>query len=366
VKENPGFLTAQILTYLGNKRALLPFLEQGVRRVQKRLGHKKLSIFDAFSGSGIVARLFKQYAGHLLVNDLEPYSRVMNECYLANQSEIDVPALLEQHQSFVSEIASRPLREGIVARHYAPQDDERIQPGERVFYTRRNAMFIDTVRHAITALPVQRQPFFLAPLLAEASIHSNTAGVFKGFYKSKLTGIGKFGGTGADALKRIRGEIELPFPVFSNFECPVTLYNGDAGEVALCAPEVDLAYLDPPYNQHPYGSNYFMLNLILENRAPSNPSLVSGIPDDWKRSAFNKRGQALGALTRLVEGVRAKFVLLSFSSDGFIRPEALQAALGKLGKLTVCQTDYNTFRAARNLRGRAIHVQEFLYLLEKS
>jgi adenine-specific DNA-methyltransferase len=57
VKENPAYLTAQLLTYLGNKRALLPFLEKGVGRVQKRLGRKKLSIFDAFSGSGIVARL---------------------------------------------------------------------------------------------------------------------------------------------------------------------------------------------------------------------------------------------------------------------------------------------------------------------
>ncbi|MDR0684304.1 MAG: DNA adenine methylase [Spirochaetaceae bacterium] len=40
--------------------------------------------------------------------------------------------------------------------------------------------------------------------------------------------------------------------------------NGDSNKIINNIPEVDLAYLDPPYNQHPYGSNYFMLNLILD------------------------------------------------------------------------------------------------------
>ena len=32
--------------------------------------------------------------------------------------------------------------------------------------------------------------------------------------------------------------------------------------------DLDLAYFDPPYNQHPYGSNYFMLNLLVHYRRP--------------------------------------------------------------------------------------------------
>jgi adenine-specific DNA methylase len=89
----------------------------------------------------------------------------------------------------------------------------------------------------------------------------NTSGVFKGFYKNKETGIGQFGGSNQDALLRIKGD--LPFPIFSDFNCEVMVYNDDSNNVIKTAPEVDLAYVDPPYNQHPYGSNYFMLNLIL-------------------------------------------------------------------------------------------------------
>ena len=72
--ENEDYLTKQILTYIGNKRSLLKFITKGVRLVQQKLGKDKLNIFDVFSGSGIVARYFKQYADNLFVNDLEKYS----------------------------------------------------------------------------------------------------------------------------------------------------------------------------------------------------------------------------------------------------------------------------------------------------
>jgi len=54
---------------------------------------------------------------------------------------------------------------------------------------------------------------------------------------------------------------------------------------------VDLIYLDPPYNQHPYGSNYFMLNLICTNERPHTLSKVSGIPGDWNKSQYNYKNK---------------------------------------------------------------------------
>lgn len=56
--------------------------------------------------------------------------------------------------------------------------------------------------------------------------------------------------------------------------------------------EVDVVYLDPPYNQHPYGSNYFLLNLLVNYERPNDFSKVSGIPPDWNRSYYNKRAKA--------------------------------------------------------------------------
>ncbi len=80
--------------------------------------------------------------------------------------------------------------------------------------------------------PPDMRDLLPGPLLSEASIHANTAGVFKGFYKDRRTGVGRFGGTGSDALIRILGEITLEVPVLSNFECDYQVLQEDANTAA--------------------------------------------------------------------------------------------------------------------------------------
>jgi adenine-specific DNA-methyltransferase len=362
--EKNEYLTQQLITYIGNKRALLDFIGDGIKKVQERLHKEKLKMFDVFTGSGIVARYFKQFSELLIVNDLEKYSTIISECYLSNENELNIFTLRKYYFEIMEEIDKNP-RKGIISELYAPLNDENIQPNERVFYTSRNAMYIDTARQIIEKVPQKEQKYFLAPLLSEASIHANTSGVFKGFYKNKETGVGQFGGLNKDALLRIKGGIKLPFPIFSNFNCDTIISNGDSNKIVKNLPEVDIAYLDPPYNQHPYGSNYFMLNLILDYKYPESTSKISGIPDNWNRSDYNKSQKALQSLTELVEGIKAKYVLISFNSEGFIVIEQMKEMLEKTGKLQVLETKYNTFRGSRNLNNREIHVKEYLFLLEK-
>lgn len=361
--ENPDYLSRQLITYLGNKRALLEHIDQMVCDVRDGLDGKKLVCADMFSGSGVVARLLKRHALALYVNDLEGYSAILNRCYLTNRDDFPEKAF-EAAFAQAQEALQTPV-EGIVAQTYAPADDEHIKPGERVFYTRQNALTIDTLRAFIDTLEDDLKPYFLAPLLSEASVHNNTAGVFKGFYKDSKTGLGKFGGNGENALQRICGPIELHRPVLSDFDCESHIFQKDAGELAKELPEVDLVYLDPPYNQHPYGSNYFMLNVIAENRLPGPLSRVSGIPEGWNRSDYNKQSLALGAFERLISRLKARFVLVSYNSEGFITLEQMERLLGQFGKVRRKDITYNAYRASRNLSGRERYVSEYLFLLEK-
>jgi len=363
--ENPHYLTDQLITYIGNKRALLGFIEEGLDRVRLRLGKKKVSAFDVFSGSGIVSRFFKRHASHLVVNDLENYAAIINHCYLANRETLDMKLLKEVHADLVAKLDTGTLAEGLISELYAPKHDDDIRPGERAFYTNRNARYLDTARALIAEIPESLQCYSLAPLLAEASVHANTSGVFKGFYKNSSTGIGQFGGRKGDALIRIRGNISLPFPVFSDFSCETSIFTGNAYAICDEAPEVDVAYLDPPYNQHPYGSNYFMLNLLADYAKPNSMSLISGIPADWNRSAFNRKKDAAQALSDLAKKIKAKYLIISFNSEGFISLKDMTALLSQIGKTEILETRYNAFRGSRNLSGRGIHVKEYLYLVEK-
>lgn len=386
--ENPEFLQNQLITYIGNKRALLDFIGEGVREVQRRLGKSQLSCLDVFAGSGIVSRYLKQYASSITVNDLEKYSCIINRCYLSNKSQVDIEALKALHSSLCKKIDKKisALEKsdkgfkgaGFISELYAPSDEEEIEKGERCFYTPYNAAYLDLARQLIEKeVPTELRDFFIAPLLSEASIHANTAGIFKGFYKNSKTGTGQFGGNGRNALSRIRGKISLPFPVFSEFECRSRVFSSDANllvkDEVVYEPEFttdgsfDLAYFDPPYNQHPYGSNYFMLNLIAEYRRPDdqNISRVSGIPRDWNRSDYNKKRRVAEVFVELVRNVRAKFVLVSFNSEGFIPKDEMISLLSSCGKVKVLESEYNAFRGSRNLSGRDIHVKEFLFLVEK-
>ncbi len=363
--ENESYLREQIVTYLGNKRALLHFIGEAVATVRQKLGGRKLSCLDAFSGSGIVSRYLKQHASHIIANDLEAYSAIINRCYLSNKSDLDLPALEHHLQQLRHAILHHPAP-GFIAATYAPKNDDAITPEDRVFYTRQNAVILDTAAQYIhRTVPDPLRPYLLAPLLAEASIHANTSGVFKGFYKNDR-GCGAFGGRAGHALTRIMGAIEPALPVLSDHDCTHSIHQENANTLVRSIPETDLAYLDPPYNQHPYGSNYFMLNLLANYTPPEDISPVSGIPAAWNRSAYNKSIEAENELLRLIDDCPSKYILLSYNSEGFISQKTFRSRLQTMGTLTVSAIPYNTFRGSRNLRNRPIKVTEYLYLLEKA
>ena len=364
-RESKDYLSKQIITYIGNKRELLNEIESEVLFVCKKLNKDKLVCLDLFSGSGVVARFLKQYSSLIIANDLEAYSRVINECFLSNKSEFNEELFNEYLKEINRRIVEKPIN-GIIRKYYSPKNDKKIVAEDRVFYTNENATYIDSFRFYIDeVVPESYKKYFLALLLTEASIHVNTCGVFKGFYKDTDTGIGKFGGKAENALVRIKGSINIVPPVLSEFESAYKVYQEDANELAEELKDLDLVYLDPPYNQHPYGSNYFMLNIILRNKIDGNMSKVSGIPDDWNHSIYNKKLTALNGMRDIISKLDSKFVLISYNNEGFITFDEMKSMLSEFGKVKEKRIKYNTFRGSRNLRERSIYTNEFLFLLEK-
>ncbi len=364
MQENEKFLKKQIITYIGNKRNLLNFINDGVNFVKKELKKNKLNSVDLFSGSGIVARFLKAHSNFLVANDLELYSRIINECYLTNaNSEI----LAEISNNFIKlkTKINQNFHSGFISELYAPQNDNDIKNGERVFYTKFNANFIDTARDEISKIDKNLQKFFIAPLLYLASNHTNTSGIFKGFYKNK-NGIGEFGGNGKNALSRIKAKMSLQMPIFSNFCVDFEVYQKNANILAKELENIDLCYIDPPYNQHPYGSNYFMLNLIASQKKPNKISEISGIPNDWNRSDYNKKQKAFNAFFDMISDLKAKFILISYNSDGFIKKDEFLTNLSKFGRVEILEKKYNVFRGSRNLNSREIYVKEYLFVLKKN
>ena len=240
IAEDPDYLSRQLITYIGNKRSLLGQIGSAVERVKRRLGKNRLRVLDAFSGSGVVSRFLKGHACFLISNDIEDYAAVTARCYLRNKSTVDLAAISRIVRDLNARVTTASLPPGFIEDLYSPQDETRITKEDRVFYTRDNARRLDNYRRLIESEPPEIRDMLLGPLVSQASIHANTAGIFKGFYKNRHTKIGQFGGSGSDALFRILGQIRLEAPVLSQFECDYEVLQENANKAVLNLKDLDL------------------------------------------------------------------------------------------------------------------------------
>lgn len=347
-----NYVQQPMITYIGNKRKLVDTIEEVVKQL------KPSSCVDAFSGSGVVSRMLLTHCDSLYVNDLEKYCEVISKCYLNKPSWADQDEITE-HIDAMNEC---PDKEGIISELYAPKDSSNVQDGERCFYTKENANRIDGMIDYIDKnVSDNLKPYCLGPLIVKASIHTNTSGVFKGFHK------GGWGGTGGHAQERILKRIKVDYPLWLDSSKNVEVHRLDACEFLEKIPTVDLIYLDPPYNQHPYGSNYFMLNLICTNERPQTISKVSGIPKDWNKSEYNSKKSIKKAMERTLQLAtsKSKYTLVSYNNEGFITPAEWEVIL-KPYKYDKIEIEYNCYRGSRNLKNRSHKVKEFLFVISSS
>ena len=332
-----------MITYIGNKRKLVNKIEEVVKRLQPK------SCADAFSGSGVVSRMLLTHVDKIYVNDLERYCEVISNCFLktpnwADQDEID---------THIEGMNNCPDVCGFITEMYASE--------ERYFYTPENGRRIDGMLTYIDKnVPDNLKDYCLGPLLVKASIHTNTSGVFKGFHK------GGWGGKNGHAQDRITKRIILDIPVWYGVK-DVEVHRKDACEFLEKLPSIDLIYLDPPYNQHPYGSNYFMLNLICTNEKPQTVSKVSGIPVNWNKSQYNYKNKIKEAMKRTLELSiqKAKHTLVSYNSEGFLTLEEWSEIL-KPYNYEKIEIEYSCYKGSRNLKNRSTKVTEFIFVISSS
>jgi adenine-specific DNA-methyltransferase len=361
------YVLQTMLTCIGNKRKLVTNISQIINEISIILDKPKLNMVDGFSGSSVVSRELSYLSDNLYVNDLEYYSYLMAHCYLVVPSECQKERI-NCHIRQMNHIAlNGPYTEGIICKLYSPKDTYCIKEGERCFYTRENALIIDSLRNYISHnVEDDISVYCLVPLLNKASIHTNTAGVFKGFYKNE--NIGCFGGKGEFALSRIMKPILLDIPIWnesSDYKCFPT--NKDINILIDELPDnIDVIYLDPPYNQHPYGSNYFMLNVIATNEEPSAISKVSGIPINWNKSNYNSYKTAIESMKHLINNslLKSKYILISYNNEGIIKLPDWEILFAPY-QIKKYEIKYDTYKGCRNLKDRSNKVVEIMYLVSK-
>ena len=167
------------------------------------------------------------------------------------------------------------------------------------------------------------------------------------------------GGTAKNDLKRIMGKIRLEVPLWSKHSYETHIFQKDINTLIYEVPSIfDIIYLDPPYNIHGYSNNYYMFNIIIENKAPKNISDVSGIPADWTRSTYNYKKTAYESMEDLLNHLKkSKYVLLSYNNEGIIKEDEWIKLL-KGYNVKKYEIIYDTYKGSRNLKERDNKVTE--------
>jgi adenine-specific DNA-methyltransferase len=348
----------QLIPYLGNKRKLLGLIQRALKGVPRR------RFLDLFAGSGVVSRMAKQLGFSVLANDWEPYATAINRCYIECNEPPSFFALGGYH-SAISTLNELLPREGWITETLCPKSDKKVTSEDRAFFTRANGERLDAMRRKIQfwrnhgKINDREEACLLAPILYAASYVSNTSGVFKGFHNG-------WGGTTSTAIYRILSKVSLAPAVFFQSGRSHRVSQQDARVLAESLQhQATVAYLDPPYNQHPYGSNYHVLNSITKYDNPEAPGR-SAIRPDWKRSPYNYRNQALSELQLLVSALRADHILLSYSTDGIVNPEDLVRVLASRGRLEVYVQPHKRYRVSPTRRSASRHNLEFILSVDTS
>lgn len=339
-------------TYLGNKRKLIDGIERVVIDIKQRLGKDKLVALDGFTGSTVVARMLTKHASELHTNDIELYSYIAANCFLRKPTP-EQKERVERHLARMNELD--PNVEGVIASDYAPKVTSDIQPTDRCFFTRENAMRLDTWRRYIDDhIEEDIRHWCLGPVLVEMSTHANTLGHFKAFMPT-------FEACG----RRVQDPFPIRTPTWCPYDCNVVTHHESTNTLAekFGQKAFDLVYFDPPYNQHEYSAFYFLLNVLAENKKPENVNSRTGLPKIRFKSEYNKKASAIEAMTQLVRDTMrvTRYMLVSYNDEGII-PSDEWAKILEPYTVERIETEYQRYAANGSKTGKKT-VTEILWLV---
>lgn len=335
------------MNYIGSKLSLLEFLEESIDKVVDKNCH---TFCDLFAGTGIVGRYFKKRGYKIIANDIQYYSYVLNRHYIGNHKELsfskltkEIPELanisLTNKKDFVCNYLSGiDGTKGFIYSNYCIGGTK--NKGEtRQYFSDGNGMRCDAIRQKIESWKNKKyisddEYYFLITSLVESiDKYANTASVYGAFLK-------KLKKTAQNNL------ILKPAELIVN-EQDHLVFNEDVNEIAEKA-KGDILYLDPPYNQRQYATNYHMLETIAKY---DNPKIhgKTGLREYQKqKSLYCSRTQVKKAFRDLILKAKAKYIFLSYNNEGLMTLDDIRDVMSLRGKYGNFTKEYNRFKADKS------------------
>lgn len=340
-----------MIKYIGSKRTLIPVILEAVRRAAN--AH---SVIDLFSGTSRVGHALKAAGYRVFSNDHNAYAAALARCYV----QADAEDVLDDAKKLVREFNGMKGEPGYFTETFCVKSR---------FFQPKNGARIDAIREAIAAkgLDPELEAVVLVSLMEAADRVDSTTGLQMAYLKTWAP--------------RAHNDLELRVP-----EVLARARHGKGRATCLDALEAvkvleaDVAYIDPPYNQHSYLGNYHIWESLARWDKPEVYGVACKRVDVRQRqSTFNSRPRFAGVMRRLLGAVRAPVLVVSFNNEGYLAREEMETMLGGLwdgqGKVTTIENDFKRYVGAQigiyNPRGQKVgkvsHLKnrEYVYIVSR-
>ncbi len=353
------------MRYIGNKENIL----ENIYSILQSNNVSGKTFFDFFAGTTNVGRFFKSKKYQIFSSDILYLSYCLQKAYIENNEEPKFENLINNLPKQNSEnLFQNPLEivesyltslegvEGFIYKNYTPSGTKELQQ-PRMYFIDENGKKIDAIRQQIENwknedLISESEYFILLTCLIETiGFYSNIAGVYAAFHKHW-------------DFRALR-PLELRTIQFVDNGKKNIVYNDDSMNL-LDKIDVDILYLDPPYNERQYAPNYHILETIAKYDEPQLRG-VTGMRDySSQKSRFCNSTTALEDLDEIAKTAKYKFLVLSYNSEGIMPSEKIIETLKQYGSVKLEQFEYARFKSNNNGLARTKKtVFEQLYILKR-
>jgi adenine-specific DNA-methyltransferase len=331
-----------MIKYIGSKRVLVPVLGNLLELSGAR------TAVDLFTGTTRVAQEFKRRGAFVTAVDTARYSEIFAKCHIeTDAADVDRHELreaLDHLSSLKGEPGYFTDTFCVRSRYFQPFNGERVD-------AIRNAIESDYRDHRLF-------PLLLTSLIDAADRVDSTTGVQMAYVK--------------DWAPRSFNALELRVPELLNGK-GISI-RADASDVVGQLPPTDLAYLDPPYNQHRYFTNYHVWETLVAWDAPDFYGIACKRVDsrsDETKSVFNRKAGMPVALRKLIADVNAEVVVVSYNNESWISLDELVDMGSARGHVGVVAFDSKRYVGAQigihnpngEKVGKVSHLRNIEYVL---
>ncbi|MEM9372285.1 MAG: DNA adenine methylase [Planctomycetota bacterium] len=308
-----------MIKYIGSKRVLIPTL-MGV--VESLPGVR--SVVDLFSGTSRVGHALKRAGYQVRSNDYASYAHALATCYV----QTDRAGVARDADRLIAEFNALPGRAGYFTDVFCEQSR---------FFQPHNGERVDAIREAIAGkgLEPELESVCLVSLMEAADRVDSTTGVQMAYLK-------RWAPRSFKPLEmRIPELLDRP----EGGRCEAHCLEARAAAASLAG---DLVYVDPPYNQHAYLGNYHVWESLVRWDKPDVYGVAcKRIDCRDRKSDFNSKRRAEEAFRQTIDAIDSRYLMISFSSEGFLGRDIIEAALRLRGDVHVVERGHRRYIGSR-------------------